>query len=111
MGSEKEARARYEEKFVPRHRVRLTRGFWLQETEVTQSQYFAIAGAKPSFWRSKRTHDHPVERVSWEDVFRTRFHTAFGDDLIAVDRLRLATEGAVRENIRQAIQELERRDL
>lgn len=34
MGAEEEARAHYEDKFVPRHRVRLTRGFWLQETEA-----------------------------------------------------------------------------
>ena len=74
MGSEKEARARYEEKFVPRHRVRLTRGFWLQETEVTQSQYFAIMGSSPSFWRGRLTAsggasgEHPVERVSWADA-------------------------------------------
>jgi hypothetical protein len=49
--------------------------------------------------------------VRWQDVLRTTYHTDFGEDLIAKERLRLATEGAVRENIREAIQALERRDL
>ena len=74
MGSSEEAKVRYEHKFVPRHLVKISRGFWLQETEVTQSQYLAIMGENPSFWQARlrvasEAHGkHPVERVSWTDA-------------------------------------------
>ena len=38
MGSSEDARSLYENGFIPQHRVRLTRAFWMQETEVTQAQ-------------------------------------------------------------------------
>ncbi len=59
-------------------------------------------------WKLWRTGS---DDVHWQDVIRTRFLTPFQSDLIAQQRLRIATEGAARENIREAISELERRDL
>jgi len=47
------------------HRVRLTRGFWMQTTEVTQATWTAIMGNNPSKFEGP---DRPVERVSWQDV-------------------------------------------
>ncbi|MCD8534442.1 MAG: formylglycine-generating enzyme family protein [Verrucomicrobia bacterium] len=50
------------------HEVRLTRGFWLGETEVTQRQWHAVMGTKPS--QFKGYGDLPVESVSWEECLR-----------------------------------------
>ncbi len=47
------------------HQVTLTKGFYLQTTEVTQAQWKAVMGSNPSkFKRDNR----PVEMVSWNDV-------------------------------------------
>jgi formylglycine-generating enzyme required for sulfatase activity len=50
----------------PQHRVRITRPFYLGETEVTQGQYQRVMGVNPSFFRG--ADDLPVERVSWNDA-------------------------------------------
>ena len=47
------------------HRVTLTRGFYLQTTEVTQRQWKAVMGSNPSHFKGD---DLPVETVSWNDV-------------------------------------------
>lgn len=47
------------------HRVTLTRGFYLQATEVTQAQWQAVMGRNLSSFKGD---DHPVEQVSWNDV-------------------------------------------
>ncbi|MCS7079005.1 MAG: formylglycine-generating enzyme family protein [Chloracidobacterium sp.] len=52
----------------PVHRVRITRGFWLGETEVTQRQWEAVMGKNPSVF--KDCPACPVENVSWEDCQR-----------------------------------------
>lgn len=76
MGSSKESADLYHDSFIPQHRVQLSRGFWLQETELTQAQYEKVTGENPSFWQSaigsndpkfarRHTQDNPVERVSW----------------------------------------------
>ena len=46
--------------------ARFSRGFWMQETEVTQELYLAVMGRNPS----KFTGDvrRPVENVSWRDA-------------------------------------------
>ena len=49
------------------HRVRLTRGFWLGATEVTQGQWTRIMGRNPSRF-SRCGPDCPVENVRWYDV-------------------------------------------
>ncbi len=47
--------------------VRITRGFWMGKTEVTQAQYMALTGSNPSFFKQA---NRPVERVSWNDAVR-----------------------------------------
>lgn len=45
--------------------VRLTSGFYMSATEVTQSQWSAVMGDNPSHWTGDVL---PVEQVSWEDA-------------------------------------------
>jgi formylglycine-generating enzyme required for sulfatase activity len=47
-----------------RHRVELTRGFWLSICPVTQAQWLVVMGDDPSYFKG---HDRPVEQVSWHD--------------------------------------------
>jgi formylglycine-generating enzyme required for sulfatase activity len=48
------------------HRVTLTRGYYMQTTEVTQGQWERVMGSNPSHF--KNCGDNcPVEKVSWED--------------------------------------------
>lgn len=47
------------------HQVMLTKGYWMQTTEVTQGQWKAVMGSTPS---SSKRDDLPVEMVSWDDV-------------------------------------------
>ena len=46
------------------HQVTLTKGYFMQTTEVTQGQWKAIMGNNPSY-NSSCGDDCPVERVSW----------------------------------------------
>jgi formylglycine-generating enzyme required for sulfatase activity len=46
------------------HQVTLSRGFWMQETEVTQEQWESVMGNNPSQFKGNQL---PVENVSWED--------------------------------------------
>lgn len=51
----------------PRHRVRLTTGFWLADTACTQALWLVVMGGEnPS--RFQEDARNPVERVSWDDV-------------------------------------------
>lgn len=50
----------------PRHRVRLSRGFWLGDSACTQALWQAVSGANPSEF--KDDPHNPVEQVSWNDV-------------------------------------------
>ncbi len=50
-----------------RHRVTLTRGFWMGETEVTQAQWKALMGTDPSRFQACGP-DCPVERVNWYEA-------------------------------------------
>ena len=47
------------------HLVRLTQGFWLSQTEVTQAQWRVLMGNNPSHFEGD---DLPVESVSWNDI-------------------------------------------
>jgi formylglycine-generating enzyme required for sulfatase activity len=51
---------------APRHRVKLTQGFWLAETACTQALWQTVAGDNPSHFTGDP--NLPVERVSWDDV-------------------------------------------
>ena len=53
----------------PRHRVQITRPFYLGVTEVTQGQYRAVMGKNPS--QFKRSDNLPVEQVSWFDAVKS----------------------------------------
>ncbi|MBE6426739.1 MAG: hypothetical protein E7029_12310, partial [Planctomycetaceae bacterium] len=46
------------------HRVTLTRGFWMLETEVTQAMWKSVMGTDPSHVKGSQ---NPVECVSWDD--------------------------------------------
>ena len=59
------------------HRVTLTKGFWLGQTEVTQGQWQALMGTTISEQRDKANKDwslngegldYPIYYVSWEEV-------------------------------------------
>jgi formylglycine-generating enzyme required for sulfatase activity len=49
------------------HQVTLTRGYYLQTTEVTQGQWQLMMGGNPSEFINCGA-ECPVERVSWDDV-------------------------------------------
>ncbi|MCP4108785.1 MAG: formylglycine-generating enzyme family protein, partial [Desulfobacteraceae bacterium] len=70
------------------HQVTLTRGFYVQTTEVTQEQWKAVMGNNPSYFKDcgKKC---PVEYVSWNDVqeFIRRLN-----QMESADRYRLPTE-------------------
>ncbi len=46
------------------HRVTLTKGFWMLETEVTQAMWESVMGSNPSSFKGAQ---NPVEQVSWDD--------------------------------------------
>ncbi len=51
----------------PKHQARISRGFWMMQTEVTQGQYKKLMGRNPS--RCKNCGlNCPVENVSWNDA-------------------------------------------
>ena len=47
------------------HRVRLTKGFWLLETEVTQEMWESVMGNNPSHFKGANL---PVEQVNWTEA-------------------------------------------
>jgi formylglycine-generating enzyme required for sulfatase activity len=49
----------------PAHRVTLTKGFWLGETEVTQAAYQRVTGKNPSNFKGLSL---PVEQVTWVEA-------------------------------------------
>ncbi|MCP4614135.1 MAG: formylglycine-generating enzyme family protein [Planctomycetes bacterium] len=49
----------------PRHRVKITNGFYMGKTEVTQFQYEEIMNNNPSHFKGQ---NNPVEKVSWNDA-------------------------------------------
>ena len=50
----------------PRHTIRISHGFYLGITPVTQAQYASVMGTNPSHFY--RWPEHPVEMVSWFDA-------------------------------------------
>jgi formylglycine-generating enzyme required for sulfatase activity len=49
----------------PAHRVTITKGFWIGQTEVTQEAYERVTGANPSHFKGSLL---PVETISWDDA-------------------------------------------
>lgn len=49
----------------PVHTVKITQGYWLGKTEVTQAEYHKLMGNNPSRFKGD---NNPVETVSWNDV-------------------------------------------
>lgn len=72
MGASENARREYGDRFVSQHEVRISSGFWMQETEVTQMQYEKVMGQRPVFWQislqSDDIYKHPVEQITWFDA-------------------------------------------
>jgi len=56
---------------APRHKVRITKPFYLGRYEVTQSQWRAIVAENPSKFRDRKDSDtRPAESVSWDDIHK-----------------------------------------
>jgi formylglycine-generating enzyme required for sulfatase activity len=49
----------------PAHRVKITKGFWLGQTPVTQAAYQRVRGNNPSHFKGDNL---PVENVTWNDA-------------------------------------------
>ena len=49
----------------PAHQVSISKGFWIGQTEVTQTAYQRISGQNPSLNKGAA---HPVDQVSWFDA-------------------------------------------
>ena len=65
MGSPDSESGRFDNE-GPQHRVKITRGFWMGKYEVTQSQWQAVMGHNPSYFKNAGG-SAPVEQVSWDD--------------------------------------------
>ncbi len=52
----------------PKHLVTITKGFWMDRTEVTQEDYKALMGVNPSHFQDYSTSARPVEKVTWFDA-------------------------------------------
>jgi formylglycine-generating enzyme required for sulfatase activity len=72
---------------TPRHRVSISKPFYLGKYEVTQAQWTAVMGNNPSNFKGRRSN--PVEQVSWNDAqaFIKRLNQKEGHN-----RYRLPTE-------------------
>lgn len=44
------------------HKVTLSRGFWMQQTELTQEQYKQLMGTSPAYYKGEQ---NPVDSVTW----------------------------------------------
>lgn len=65
MGSPKSEQGRTDKE--DQAQVRLSRGFWLARTELTQDQWQAVMGNNPSEFKGAKL---PVETVNWEDILK-----------------------------------------
>lgn len=64
MGSPDDEPQRFNDE--KRHRVTLTRGYWIAETACTQALWQEVMGSNPSGFKDDQ--QNPVENVSWNDV-------------------------------------------
>jgi formylglycine-generating enzyme required for sulfatase activity len=51
----------------PAHKVKITKGFYMKDTEVTQGEYESVMGKNPSHFK-ECGDDCPVEQVTWHDA-------------------------------------------
>ena len=65
MGSPDDEKGRYDNE--TQHKVKLTQGFFLATTEVTQGQWAAVMGNNPSNFK-ECGDECPVDQISWDDV-------------------------------------------
>lgn len=65
MGSQENESDRNNQEMV--HHISLSKGFYIQTTEVTQGQWKAVMKDNPSYFKNCGD-DCPVERVSWLDA-------------------------------------------
>ena len=70
------------------YKVRLTKGFYMQTTEVTQGQWKKVMGSNPSYY-DRCGDDCPVENVSWND---TQKFIKKVNSMEGVNKYRLPTE-------------------
>lgn len=86
MGSDKNKDAFASADEIPRHKVNISRDFYLGKYEVTQQEWEKVMGLNPSLYRGGRK---PVELITWEDAqaFIKRLN-----QLEATNTYRLATE-------------------
>ena len=63
----------WEERFTdefPQHQVRISEGFWMGQTEVTQGQYKSVMNAQP--WSGEdsvqESANNPAVHVTWDDA-------------------------------------------
>lgn len=66
MGSPENEPGRLDDE-KPQHDVRISAGFWLFDTPVTQALWATLIGDNPSYFVDPK---RPVENVSWDDAMR-----------------------------------------
>lgn len=79
MGSPSHAAVRFDDE--TEHRAEITKGFFMQKTEVTQRQWEAVMSDNPSLFKFELSGgDCPVDNVSWNDAqeFINRLNQAEG---------------------------------
>ncbi len=64
MGSPSDELGRTPERET-QHEVKITKGYWLAETELTQTQWEKIMGSNPSLHKGENL---PVDQVSFDDI-------------------------------------------
>lgn len=84
MGSPKDEP--YRDEAESQHNVKLSRGYWLGQYEVTQEQWELVMGSNPSLFKGPKK---PVDSVSWDDC--QRFITKL-NHLVPGENFRLPTE-------------------
>jgi formylglycine-generating enzyme required for sulfatase activity len=50
-----------------RHKVKMTQGFWIGETQVTQELWKSVMGWNPSHFKYMFKRKNPVENMTWYD--------------------------------------------
>jgi len=85
MGSSEDEKGRWDDE-GPQHEVKLTQGYWMLETPVTQEQWMANGEKNPSHFKGAKK---PVEQVSWDEC--QRWLEELTDQLSGVEA-RLPTE-------------------